>query len=170
MLIPFRHPVGIAVSALALVSFLGFVLASVYGEPGGVRGRDLKVERILASSAPLVASDLAGFQERRRREGRGYALDTDALVSDWLTQFDREHRREMREWTQYHGVQASATRTRFVIETMSAPAADGWFRLVVDRRAGRVSATCGGDPAPGCVNGRWSTLDHGLVRSYVLGR
>jgi hypothetical protein len=71
MLVPFRHPVGIAVSALALLSFLGFVLASVYGEPAGVRGRDLKVERIRASSAPLVAADLAGFQERRRREGRG---------------------------------------------------------------------------------------------------
>jgi hypothetical protein len=33
-----------------------------------------------------------------------------------------------------------------------------------------VTATCGGDPAPGCVNGRWRILDHGLVRRYVLGR
>jgi hypothetical protein len=81
MLVPFRHPVGIAVSALALLSFLGFVLASVYGEPAGVRGRDLKVERIRASSAPLVAADLAGFQERRRREGRGYASDTQSLLA-----------------------------------------------------------------------------------------
>jgi hypothetical protein len=170
MLVPFRHPVGIAVSALALLSFLGFVLASLSGEPVGVRGRDLKVERIRASSAPLVAADLAGFEERRRREGRGYARDTEALLSDWLTQFDREHRRQMREWTGYHGVRASATRTRFVIETMSAPMADGWYRLVVDRRARRVSATCGGDPAPGCAHGRWRIEDHGLVRRYLLGR
>ncbi|HEX6652780.1 MAG TPA: hypothetical protein VF072_08555 [Thermoleophilaceae bacterium] len=46
--------------------------------------------------------------------------------------------------------------------------AAGW--LVVDRPARRVSATCGGDPAPGCVNGRWRILDHGLVRRYLLGR
>src|SRR4051794_12606150 len=170
MLVPFRHPVGIAVSALALLSFLGFVMASVYGEPAGVRGRDLKVARIRASSAPLVATDLAGFQERRRREGRGYAPDTEALVGDWLTQFDAEHRRQMRDWTQYHGVQARATRAGFVIDTVSAPAADGWFRLEVARRARLVSATCGGHPAPGCVDGRWQVEDYGLVRRYVLGR
>jgi hypothetical protein len=82
MLIPFRHPVGIVVSALALLSFFGFALASVYGRPSGADGRDLRVERILASSAPLVAADLAGFQERRRREGRGYARDTEELVGD----------------------------------------------------------------------------------------
>ena len=91
-------------------------------------------------------------------------------MSDWLTQFGREHRRQMRGWTEYHGVRASATRTRFVVETMSAPAADGWYRIAVDRRAQRVSATCGGDPAPGCVDGRWRIADHGLVRRYVLGR
>jgi len=170
MLVPFRHPVGIAVSALALLSFLGFVLASVYGQPAGVRGRDLKVERIRASSAPLVAADLAGFQERRRREGRDYARETEALVADWLAQFDSEHRGQMREWTQYHGVHATATRRGFVIETASAPAADGWFRLAVDRRTRTVSATCGGDPAPGCTGGRWRIRDYGLVRAYLLGR
>ena len=152
-------------SALALLSFLAFVLSSVQGSPH----RDRKVERIRASSAPLVAADLAGFQERRRREGRGYARDTEALVADWLTQFDAEHRGQMREWTQYHGVHATATRRDFMIETVSAPAADGWYRLTVDRRAHRVSATCGGSPAPGCVHGRWQTEDHGLIRRYLLG-
>lgn len=38
MLVPFRHPVGIAVSALALLSFLGFVLASVYVRSAGAAG------------------------------------------------------------------------------------------------------------------------------------
>ena len=170
MLIPFRHPVGIAVSALALLSFLGFVLASVYGDPGRVRGRDLRVERIRATSAPLVASDLAGFQERRRREGRGYARDTESLVNDWLTQFDAEHHRLMRDWTEYHGVKASATRTRFVVETISTPTAGGWYRLAVDRRARQVNATCGGNPAPGCVNGQWRIAEYGLIRRYLLGR
>jgi hypothetical protein len=170
MLVQFRHPVGIAVSALALLSFLGFVLASVYGQPSGAGGRDLRVERILASSAPLVAADLAGFQERRRRDGRGYARDTQELVGDWLTQYDARHRRQMLDWTEYHGVHASATRHGFVVETVSAPDADGWYRLEVDRRARRVSATCGGSPAPGCVSGHWRTEDFGLVRRYVLGR
>ena len=166
MLVAFRHPVGIAVSALALLSFLVFVLSSVQGAPG----RDRKVERIRADSVPLVAADLAGFQERRRREGRDYAHDTEALVADWLAQFDSEHRGQMREWTQYHGVHATATRRGFVIETASAPAADGWYRLAVDRRTRTVSATCGGDPAPGCTGGRWRVRDYGLVRAYLLGR
>jgi hypothetical protein len=165
MLVPFRHPVGIAVSALALLSFLAFVLSSVQGSPR----RDLKVERIRASSASLLAADLAGFQERRRREGRGYARDTKALVADWLTQFDPEDRGQMREWTQYHGVHATATHRGFVIETVSAPAADGWYRLAVDRRARRVVARCGGDPAPGCRGGRWEIRRHGLIRRYLLG-
>jgi hypothetical protein len=128
------------------------------------------VERIRADSAPLVAADLAGFQERRRREGRDYARETEALVADWLAQFDSEHRGQMREWAQYHGVHATATRRGFVIETASAPTADGWFRLAVDRRTRTVAATCGGDPAPGCVNGRWRIRDYGLVRAYLLGR
>ena len=170
MLVPFRHPVGIAVSALALLSFLGFVLGSVYGERNGVRGRDHKVERILATSAPLLAADFASFQERRRREGRGYARDTETLVADWLEAFPAKHRRKMRGWTEYHGLQAGATRRGFVIETMSAPAADGWYRLEVDRRAQRVSATCGGSPAPGCVHGHWRYQDRGLPRSFLLGR
>jgi hypothetical protein len=91
-------------------------------------------------------------------------------VGDWLTQYDARHRRQMLDWTRYHGVRASATRHGSVVETMSAPAADGWYRLEVDRRAPLVSATCGGSPAPGCVNGHWRTLDFGLVRRYVLGR
>jgi hypothetical protein len=170
MLVGIRHPVGIGVSALALLSFLAFVLSSVYGEAGGAGGRDPKVERIRADSAPLIASDLAGFQERRRRAGRGYAPDTEALVGDWLTQFGAEHRRQMREWTRYHGVRASATRHGFAIETLSVPGADGWYRLEVDRRARRVAATCGGDPAPGCVDGRWAIAAFGQVRGYLLGR
>ena len=170
MLVGFRYPVGLALGSLALTALLVlFFLKLVWPGDAAVQ-RDRKVERILADSAPLVAADLAGFQERRRREGRGYARDTEALVGDWLTQFGAEHRRQMRDWTQYHGVQASAGRHGFVVETSSAPAADGWYRLKVDRRARRVSATCGGSPAPGCVGGRWRIEDHGLVRRYLLGR
>ncbi len=128
------------------------------------------MREIRASSAPLIASDLAGFQERMRRDGRGYAPDTETLVDAWLTQFPRRERRKMRDWTDYHGVQGSATSSGFVVETMSAPDADGWYRLEVERKAGRIAATCGGRPTPGCTDGRWRLQAHGLPASYLLGR
>jgi hypothetical protein len=170
MLVGIRHPVGIGVSVLALLCFLLFALSTVYGDPGGARRADPKVDRILADSAPLIASDLAMFQERRRRMGLGYLRDTDALVSAWLGQFGPRDRGRMRDWTGYHGARASATRSRFVIETLSAPGRSGWYRLTVDRRAGRVLARCGGDPAPGCRGGRWQIQQYGLIRRYLLGR
>jgi hypothetical protein len=71
---------------------------------------------------------------------------------------------------QRHGCRASGGRHGFVVETSSAPAADGWYRLEVDRRPRHVGATCGGEPAPGCVHGRWRIEDFGLVRRYLLGR
>jgi hypothetical protein len=40
-----------------------------------VRDVNRRVREIRASSAPLLASDLAGFRERRRREGRRNWLD-----------------------------------------------------------------------------------------------
>ena len=52
---------------------------------------------------------------------------------------------------------------------MSAPDADGWYRLEVERKAGRITATCGG-PTPGCSKGRWRYQEHGLPASYLLGR
>ena len=170
MLVGIRHPVGIGVSLLALLSFLAFVLSSVYGAPGGARRADPKVDRILADSAPLIASDLAILQERRRRMGLGYLPDTDALVSAWVRQFPERDRGRMRDWTGYHGVEASATRSGFSIEALSAPGRSGWYRLTVDRRAGQVVARCGGDPAPGCAAGRWPIQQYGLVRAYLLGR
>ncbi|HEX6584883.1 MAG TPA: hypothetical protein VF056_14885 [Thermoleophilaceae bacterium] len=51
-----------------------------------------------------------------------------------------------------------------------AGARDGWYRLEVERRAGRISATCGGGPAPGCTDGHWRFEAHGLQASYLLGR
>jgi hypothetical protein len=170
MLVGIRHPVGIGALALALLAFAAFLLSTVYGDAGGTRSGDRRVEAIRADSAPLIASDLAGFQERLRREGRGYAPDTEALIGAWLRQFDSEHRGQMREWTRYHGVDASATRTAFVIETSSAPGRDGWYRLTVDRRAGRIDARCGGSPTPGCRDGRWRVGRYGQVRRYLLGR
>jgi hypothetical protein len=169
MLVGIRHPVGIGVSLLALVSVLALLLSSVYGDSRGVRRADPNVDRILADSAPLIASDLATFQERRRRMGLGYLRDTDALVSAWVRQFGPRDRRRMRDWTRYHGVEASATRSGFAIEALSAPARSGWYRLTVDRRARRVVARCGGDPAPGCSRGRWNIERHGLIRAYLLG-
>jgi hypothetical protein len=128
------------------------------------------VREIRASSAPLIASDLAGFQERMRREGRGYARNTVPLIDAWLRQFPRSERREMRDWTEYHGVQASATSSGFAIETASAPDANGWYRLEVERKTGRIAATCGGGPTPGCADGLWRFQAHGLPASYLLGR
>jgi hypothetical protein len=76
----------------------------------------------------------------------------------------------MRDWAGYHGVKASATRSGFTIETLSAPGRSGWYRLTVDRHGGQVVARCGGDPAPSCRAGRWDIREHGLVRRYLLGR
>jgi hypothetical protein len=104
------------------------------------------------------------------RQGRGYAPDTATLVRAWLRQFPHRDWRRMREWAVYHGLQASATHSGFVVETMSAPDANGWFRLEVRRAAGRVVATCGGSPAPGCSDGHWRVPEHGLPVSYLLGR
>jgi hypothetical protein len=169
MLVLIRHPVGF-VSALSLLAFLALILSTLGDPAGAVRGGDRRVLEIRAESATLIASDLAGFQERWRREGHGYARGTEALLGAWLTQFDRQDRRRMRDWTEYHGVHASASGSAFVVETSSGPGTDGWYRLAVDRRAGRVAARCGGSPAPGCANGRWRIGTHGLDVSYLLGR
>jgi hypothetical protein len=170
MLVVMRHPIGAGLSALALLAFLAFVLSTMDGGATGVRDGDRRVLEIRAESAPLIASDLAQIQERRRRAGLGYARDTDALVAAWLRQFDTGERHDMREWSEYHGAHASATATRFVVETSSGPGADGWYRLEVDRRAGRVERTCGGEPTPGCVRGRWPADSHGLSDRYLLWR
>jgi hypothetical protein len=169
MLVVVRHPIGAGVSLLALLAFLALVLSAL-GDGAGARDGGRRVREIRATSAPLIASDLAGFQERMRRQGRGYAPDTDSLLDAWLRQFPRRDWHKMREWTDYHGVQASATRSGFVIETMSAPDADGWYRLEVQRKAGRIAATCGGGPVPGCMDGGWRFQAHGLPASYLLGR
>jgi hypothetical protein len=170
MLVGIRHPVGLAAVSLAAIALL-VLLFQQLAYPGGaaVRG-DEKVDRILADSAPLIVSDLAGFQERRRRQGRGYALDTDRLIAAWTRQFRAKDRRQMREWTRYHGLEASATRSAFVIEALSAPGRTGWYRLTVDRGAHAITARCGGDPSPGCHSGRWRIEKYGEVRGYLLGR
>jgi hypothetical protein len=170
MVILVRNPIGAGLSLLAVVAFAAFVLSTLDDGGGAVGDGNRRVREIRASSAPLIASDMAGFQERMRRQGRGYAPDTGALVDAWLRQFPRREWRKMRDWTEYHGVEGSATRSGFVIETASAPDADGWFRLEVERKAGRITASCGGSPAPGCAKGRWRFQAHGLVASYLLGR
>jgi hypothetical protein len=168
MLVVVRNPIGAGIGLLALLAFLALALSAL-GEGAGMRDGDHRVREIRATSAPLIATDLAGFQERMRRQGRGYARDTDSLVRAWLTQFPRREWRKMRDWTDYHGVHGSATRSGFVVETMSAPDADGWYRLEVERAAGRITATCGGGPAPGCTDGHWRFQAHGLPASYLLG-
>jgi hypothetical protein len=170
MVILVRNPIGAGLSLLAVLAFAAFVLSALGSEGGVARDGDRRVREIRASSATLIASDLAGFQERVRRDGRGYLPDTDALIDEWLKQFPRGERRKMRDWTGYHGVDASATRSGFVVETLSAPGANGWFRLEVEREAGRITATCGGSPAPGCRKGRWHYQAHGLPARYLLGR
>jgi hypothetical protein len=61
-----------------VVAFAAFLLSTLDDEGGGVRDGNRRVREIRASSAPLIASDLAGFQERMRREGRGYAPGAEA--------------------------------------------------------------------------------------------
>jgi len=169
MLVLVRNPIGAGVSLLAMLAFLAVVLSSLDDSAAG-RDRDRTVREARATSAPLIASDLAGFQERMRRQGRGYARDTTALIHAWLRQFPRRDWGKMRDWANYHGAEGSATKSGFVVETMSAPDADGWFRLEVRRRAGRIIATCGGSLAPGCREGHWRFSSHGLPASYLLGR
>jgi len=170
MLVLVRHPLGAGAMLLSLALLAAFLLSTLDEPSGAVRDGDRRVLEIRATSAPLLASDFAGFQERRRREGRGYARGTDALVAAWVRQFEPRERDEMIEWSRYHGTHASATRRGFVVETSSGPGASGWYRLEVDRRAGTVERTCGGDPAPTCRKGRWPKDAHGAVDSYLLGR
>jgi hypothetical protein len=170
MLVLVRNPIGAGAGLVALLAFLALLLTTLGDSAGAGGDRNRTVREARATSATLIASDLAGFQERMRRQGRGYAPDTDTLVDAWLRQFPRSEWRRMRDWTEYHGLQASATRSGFAIETMSAPDANGWFRLEVRRAAGHIVATCGGSLAPGCTNGHWRYSAHGLPASYLLGR
>ena len=78
MLVLVRNPVGAGLSLLAVPAFVAFALSTLEGEGGGAGDGDRRVREIRASSAPLIASDLAGFQERMRREGRGYAPGAEA--------------------------------------------------------------------------------------------
>ncbi len=75
----------------------------------------------------------------------------------------------MLEWTRYHSLRTDTRPGGFTVRTSSGPGASGFFRIEVDREAGTVSATCGGDPAPRCTNGRWRVEQHGLPRAYLLG-
>jgi hypothetical protein len=75
----------------------------------------------------------------------------------------------MRDWLDYHDARVGATAAGSWVETSSGPGTDGWFRIEVDRRAGRVELTCGGEPAPGCASGRWRLVRFGHVSSYLLG-
>ncbi len=170
MVVLVRNPIGAGAGLLALLAFLALTLSMLDGSAGAGGDGNRTVREARATSAPLIASDLAGFQERMRRQGRGYAPDKETLLDRWLTQFPPRERRKMLNWTEYHGVQASATGSGFVVETVSAPDANGWFRLEVRREAGRIIATCGGSPAPGCSEGHWRYSAHGLPASYLLGR
>ena len=89
------NPLRAGAILLSLALFAVFLLSALDERTGAVRDGDRRVLRIRAGSAPLVASDLAGFQERRRREGRGYARDTDALVAAWVRRLEPRERDEM---------------------------------------------------------------------------
>jgi len=78
MLVLVRNPIGAGLSLLAVLALAAFVLSTLDGEGGALPDGDRRVREIRASSAPLIASDLAGFQERMRREGRGYAPGAEA--------------------------------------------------------------------------------------------
>ena len=66
MLVVVRNPIGVGIGLLALLAVLAPALSAL-GEGAGTRDGDRRVREIRATSAPLIASDLAGFEERMRR-------------------------------------------------------------------------------------------------------
>jgi hypothetical protein len=170
MLITIRSPFGLAIAAALLAAFLAFGLTRLGDKAEQAATANDKVRQIRAESAPLLASDLIQYQERRRREGQPYAANTAELVDGWLVQFGERNREQMLDWIAYHDATGGAGSYRAWAETSSGPGTDGWFRVEVDRAARTVEATCGGSPAPGCVAGRWSVEEFGLSDSYLLGR
>jgi hypothetical protein len=162
-----RNPFGAALAACLLVAFGVVVFLGIDGWGGGGDG-DRRVLEIRAESASLIAADVAQVEERRRRNGKGYAAG-ETLLADWLAQFPARERRRMLDWSRYHELRTDTSAGGFVVRTASGPGASGFFRLEVDRRAKTVLASCGGEPAPGCRHGRWRIERHGLLESYLLG-
>ena len=162
-----RSPL-VAVLPLVLVLVLALVVALAMGGWGTEGEGDRRVLEIRAGSASLIAADVAQLEEQRRRNGEGYAAG-ETLLADWLAQFPRRDRRRMLDWSRYHDLRTETHRGGFSVHTSSGPGASGWFSIEVDRRARRVEAACGGEPAPGCRNGRWRIARHGLQESYLLG-
>jgi hypothetical protein len=163
-----RNPIAAALAALLVVALaVGAYLGLDSWENGEGRG-ERRVLEIRARSAPLIAADVARFEENRRREGRDYAAG-ETLLADWLAQYPRGERPRMLEWTRYHSLRTDTRAGGFSVRTASGPGVSGFFRIDVDRDARTVRATCGGDPAPGCVAGRWRVESQGLRRSYLLG-
>jgi hypothetical protein len=60
VLVAVRHPIGAGVSLVALLALLAFTLSTLDEGPGAVHDGNRRVREIRASSAPLIASDLAG--------------------------------------------------------------------------------------------------------------
>jgi hypothetical protein len=160
-----RNPLGGVLAALLAAAAVALALSPLGNEGTSAGEGDRRVLQIRASSAPLLASDLAGFLERRRRAGRG---DAD-LVAAWLAQYPDSERDEMRDWLDYHDARVGEAAGGPWVETSSGPGTDGWFRIEVDRAAGRVELRCGGEPAPGCAAGRWRLERFGLTPGYLLG-
>ncbi len=163
-----RNPFGAALAVAMLVAFAFVAYLGIDGWGGGGGDGDRRVLEIRAASASLIAADVAQLEERRRRNGDGYAAG-ETLLADWLGQFPAKERKRMLDWTRYHRLRTDTRPGGFVVRTSSGPSATGFFKLEVDRRAKTVSATCGGDPAPGCRGGRWRIGRHGLQESYLLG-
>src|SRR5688572_22059700 len=132
MIVAIRNPLGAALAALIALAVFG--LSSLDDEGRRTGDGNRKVREIRASSAPLLAADLAGFAERRRREGRGMS----GLVEAWLAQYRDDAREDMRDWLGYHDARVSAGVGLVRIETSSGPDTGGWFRIEVDRARDRV--------------------------------
>jgi len=166
---PLRNPLTIALVALLVVgaAVTGFVLLDNWENRAG-RG-ERSVREIRAQSAPLITADVARFEESRRRAGDGYAAG-ETLLADWLGQYPRSERERMLGWTRDHALRTDTRSGGFSVRTSSGPDVSGWFRIEVDRAAGLVRSTCGGDPAPGCAAGRWRPEDYGLEVKYLMGR
>jgi hypothetical protein len=132
-----------------------------------------------ATDAPFLVTGLAGVQEQRRRQGIGYARDTEELADAWFLRnaprgaepaLDASDMRARRRWAESRELDATATGSSFTIRATSTDEPGVWFQLEVDRGADRISATCGGNPTEYCDDGHWPIDAFGGYESFLLGR
>jgi hypothetical protein len=168
-----------AAGVVALALAVAFILSSLLLV--GLWSPDESPTRVDhgATDAPFLVTGLAGVQEQRRRQGMRYARDTEELADAWFRRndprdgepaLDASDMLARRRWAESRGLAATATDSGFEIRASSTEEPGVWFRLDVDRAAGRISATCGGNPTEYCNDGHWPIDAFGGYHSFLLGR